>query len=466
MAPWKDLIQGNIDEPPNGAVSWSRFQIRGWALPITYINHIKLSVYNSDNGQEPISSMSANLGTQIRADLATAFPCMPDADKGGFNVIAPVGDIEGVYDIVVEAISAEGYSKEIGRRKLVNSREAISHPPKFYHIGFITQCNLSCLMCPAHGDSSEFSSKGIKIDPIILDAALSGLKHYSSHIQRIGITDYGEPFLYSDIFEAIDAIHQACPKAEITMFTNGTLLSDHIIEKILNSHISEIGISLDAGTKQTFETIRFGANFEQVLSNIKALVDERNRKGLKLPRISTNFVLLHSNIRELASYTSIAAKAGVDSIGTINPHGLYQSDRNKAIYKIPVPESLLSKTRKFFVTKMNYSKIIQDCIDISKDAKIPFKAPNFIPNCDQKIDCLDLGRNRPYIVASGDVYPCCVLAAKGSEKGTSVKPMGNIKYESIQQIWESDCYSSFREAFFRGKLPHPICSKCPRYYDL
>jgi len=303
------------------------------------------------------------------------------------------------------------------------------------------------------------------MDEALLDAALSGLKYYSSHIKRIGLSDYGEPFLYSDIFQALDRIHQACPKADIAITTNGTLLSNHIIDQILDSSITDICISLDAGTKQKYETIRLGANFEQVIANVRQLVETRNRRSSNLPRISTNFVLLRSNIHELADYVRISINIGVDYISTVNPFGFFDSDKNEALYEIPRPEGLFSRFFKTLSRNENYSEIIRDCANIASKAKIPFYAPNFIPE-KPKLDCLFNGRCYPFIVPSGDVYPCCTLSAMGNEKGTYVEPMGNIRHESFQAIWESERYSKFREAFLNGELPHLACAKCSKYYNL
>lgn len=458
-------IQGNIDEPTGNALTWHRVQIAGWALPTANIKNIRVSVYSSENDQEKINSITVDSGTQIRMDLADAFPSIPNAEMGGFNAIVPIGDIEGNYNLVFEAITQEERPIEIGRRAIINSRSVIFNPPKIYHIGLVTQCNLNCLMCPAHGPSSKFSSKGIKMDEVLLEAALSGLKYYSSHIKRIGLSDFGEPFLYSDIFQALDRIHQACPKAEISITTNGTLLSDHIIDQILNSSTTDICISLDAGTKQKYEKIRLGANFEQVIANIKKLVETRNQRGANLPRISTNFVLLRANIHELPDYVRIAINIGVDYIGTVNPFGFFDSDKNEALYEIPRAEGIFSRISRTLFPKEDYLEIVRDCAKLAIKAKIAFGVPNFIPG-KSGLNCLFNGRCYAFIVPSGDVYPCCTLSAMGNEKGSSVEPMGNIRHESFQTIWESERYSKFREAFFKGELPHLACAKCSKYYNL
>lgn len=452
-------LSGYLDEPVENAVCWHRLKVIGWVIPPQKVKYIEISFNN-----KIIKVDKEN--TEFRPDVAIAYPSTPNAENSGFYDFINIGDQEGYHELVVRAKTLEGETFEIGRRKILNSRSVISQPPKYYHIGLVTQCNLTCKMCPVHAIDSKVDSSSAKIDLTVLGKALSGLDKYAPYITRIGLTDFGEPFLYPEIFEVIDRIHQICPNSAIHLNTNGTLLSELLIERILNSHLSEIAISLDAGTKKTYERIRIGSDFEKVVGNARKFVEMRRLKGKKYPRIGTNFVLLRSNIHELPEFVRLSKFIGVDHISTVSPMGIFDSDKREVMYSFSSKDKWSSRIRDAIgIGLKDYEGILEEAKNVAKHLGIPISLPDIAPR-EQGLDCAEMGSSRPFIVVSGDVYPCCILAAKGSEIDSCIKPMGNIKFNSLPEIWESERYIGFREAFHKGELPDGLCLRCPRFYNI
>ena len=443
-------LRGHLDQPQDRETTFCRIEIAGWAIPPERIDLIEAII-----DDKVVTRLK--VGTETRPEVAIAYPSVPDAENGGFRASIPIGDVEGVHNLTVRAITYDNNSLVIGERSIVNSRSIIDQPPPLYHIGLITHCNLRCRMCPAHSDNSKFDSTGSTMDRFLLESSLDGLKEYSSSVTHICLCDYGEPLLYKEFFSVISRVHQICPDASIYFATNGTLLSKDMIENILDSSLTFIDISLDAGTKETYEKIRNGADFNKVLDNIRMLVKMRNMRKKKRPSIITSFVLMKSNINELPDFAKLCVELGVDQILTVNPLGLFEADNNETLYYLP--------GGRIDANKEKYERIIDDASSIALKAKIHVANPNLNPT-EPRLNCSENGRTRPYIAASGDVYPCCVLAAFGSAKGTIAKPMGNIKKNRLKEIWESDSYRRFREAFFRGELPSPICARCLKYYNM
>ena len=62
------------------------------------------------------------------------------------------------------------------------------------------------------------------------------------------------------------------PKTSICIFTNGSLLDDEKIDKIINSKLDIISISVDGGNKKDFETMRVGLLWDVVIRNVNNLV--------------------------------------------------------------------------------------------------------------------------------------------------------------------------------------------------
>ena len=68
-----------------------------------------------------------------------------------------------------------------------------------------------------------------------------------------------------------------------------------------------------------------------------------------------------------------------------------------------------------------------------------------------------------YVDIHGDAYPCCVFAGKALEKTAPPLCMGNVRTQTLKEIWDSPRFTGFREKFFRGEFPHVICEKCPKF---
>jgi MoaA/NifB/PqqE/SkfB family radical SAM enzyme len=80
------------------------------------------------------------------------------------------------------------------------------------------------------------------------------------------------------------------------IITNGTVLTGRTIGKILDAEISRLTFSIDGGTKETYEAIRIGACFENVIRNIQLFQAMRDERGAILPQLRINHVLTRWNI--------------------------------------------------------------------------------------------------------------------------------------------------------------------------
>jgi radical SAM protein with 4Fe4S-binding SPASM domain len=439
---------GTVDDPVENEETWSRAVVRGWVLPPDKVSHVNISI-------EGTIVCTCPLGSELRPDLAEAYSYVPSAENGGFNTVISIGDREGIYEISVSAVGLDGEQCSLGKRRIVNSRTPNGMPSE-YAIGLISRCNLSCVMCPAHAEDSKFLTEGLAIDQSLLEASLQGLRDFASSIKFVALCGWGEPLMYPKIFEVIEQVHETSPSAVISITSNGTMFSDVIIQKILSSSLSEICVSLDAGTKMTFDRIRKGANFNRVIEGTRRLVAARTEHNRRLPVVLTNFVLLRSNISELPDYVKTAIMMNVDHINTVHVHGLYESDRQQTLYDLGDASSELPPV---------LSNYIQQAKALAKSAKVGLFIPPFTPS-HPKLNCSFRGRSYPTIDPNGDVYPCCILEALGNEQGSRVKAIGNIRHEKLHQIWNSPRYRAFRRAFYAGELPDPYCAKCPRYYNL
>ena len=130
-------------------------------------------------------------------------------------------------------------------------------------------CNLNCYHCfnNVHKDSSI----RIKLNTYCLN------KLRCHNLNTLRLSGSGEIFVYYDsLITYLKSLNTQDFK-NIKFFTNGNLLSDEHLEELKNISIQTgvnyiFSYSVDAVTKETYEKIRIGGDFNKVLQNIKKTI--------------------------------------------------------------------------------------------------------------------------------------------------------------------------------------------------
>jgi radical SAM protein with 4Fe4S-binding SPASM domain len=105
-------------------------------------------------------------------------------------------------------------------------------------------------------------------------------------LEHLCMHNWGEPLLHKDIFRMIEYAKNKGVNY-VVMNTNGTLLTDKMIDRIINSKLDIIRFSID-GSAETFKRVR-GVELENIEKNIKKLkiIKEKKRPGLKMGVVFT-----------------------------------------------------------------------------------------------------------------------------------------------------------------------------------
>ncbi|MFQ5444699.1 MAG: radical SAM/SPASM domain-containing protein [Nitrospinales bacterium] len=128
-------------------------------------------------------------------------------------------------------------------------------------------CNLRCTFCfVTEGMERPDGFMELDLFKKVIDDS-PGLEHLCMH-------NWGEPLLHKDIFKMIDYASDAGVKY-VVMNTNGTLLTDKMIDKIVNSSLSIIRFSID-GSAETFKRVR-GVELEKIEKNILKLKEKKEK---------------------------------------------------------------------------------------------------------------------------------------------------------------------------------------------
>jgi MoaA/NifB/PqqE/SkfB family radical SAM enzyme len=194
-------------------------------------------------------------------------------------------------------------------------------------------CNLRCIMCPYPAMKREKVLMSLDLfKKIIDDAARSG-------IREIGLNFYNEPLIDRLLFERIK--YAKAKGLKVCFSSNGTLLTDEMIDSLLDSGLDLITFSFDGATREVYEQIRVGADFEKTRNNIINMIEKRNKRGLKKPTISVYLVAQKGNYRETGAFRALwqgladrVSTGEVDSRKTddLLPDVLRSKARSRRIY--------------------------------------------------------------------------------------------------------------------------------------
>ena len=173
----------------------------------------------------------------------------------------------------IDSFIAANHAKKKQYREYRNAWKSNKCSLLFLLIETTSHCNLKCPMC-IH--SIGYDKVGKRSDDIF-DLVVHNIKDMA--IPSVGMNQTNEPLLDKKMFERLDKICSLDSVVDIMMNTNGTLLNAENSLNILDSGLTKLLIGFDAFTKETYEKVRRGACYEQVMQNILTFLELKKRKG-------------------------------------------------------------------------------------------------------------------------------------------------------------------------------------------
>lgn len=193
-----------------------------------------------------------NSATAAFLELCTGTHALSDiAEMLSQQVGEPLEEVAHEVKKVCTALLEKGIIT-VGNSPLKKEKKPVKHvnvfyPPYFAHVEITNRCNLSCLHCA--NSSGEPCPDELTTEEILsLIDTLSGMG-----VTRIVLTG-GEPLLHPDLYAIID--HAKKAPMTVDIFTNGTLLTKEIIEKMKQHGVRKIATSIDSMTESVHDTFR------------------------------------------------------------------------------------------------------------------------------------------------------------------------------------------------------------------
>lgn len=275
--------------------------------------------------------------------------------------------------------------------------------PMMCVISFVYVCNASCPNCPyTLSDIREsFSDKPfMEQDTFKIIADQCG--KYGAYIR---ISGGGEPMLHPQAQELL--VYAKEVGAKVGLITNGSLFNKAILSRLISANIDVIEFSADAGDMQTYERVRPGLDWENLVHNVELAVEIRNR---------------------LRGKTKIIVSA-------INQKGV-DIDQVEKFWQSRVDNF---QKRKFLTWGIGN----------------PEQSADITPYLDTRNTPCPFIFERLNIDSRGNVMVCGYdIAAKTN--------FGNVHEKSIKEIWHGEDFEYYRQIHLSGRGKEIVlCKECP-----
>jgi len=217
-----------------------------------------------------------------------------------------------------------------------------NNTPDYIVMNFDRTCNYKCPSCRV--DLIVEDSKGIqRVEKTIEDID----KYYSQHVKTLYITGSGDPFVSVGFRNYLRKFNpKKYPNLEkIHFHTNASMWNKEMWDSMPNVHkyVKSCEISIDAGTKDTYENkTRLGGDWENLMNNLKFINTLRMR-------VKTSFVVQDTNYMEMETFYnlmySIFGKKVNVFFGKITNWGTFSEGefKLKQVWDVEHPEHQLFK---------------------------------------------------------------------------------------------------------------------------
>jgi MoaA/NifB/PqqE/SkfB family radical SAM enzyme len=174
-------------------------------------------------------------------------------------------------------------------------------------------CNLACIHCP-HPDfkaSSAFS--GRNLDEGLHRKMVDEVREYGAGITRyIRYTSNGEPLMHPRIYDMLETSVRHSGTL-VTLTTNGSVLNERRMERILASGLHLVDVSIDAFSPEAYRAVRVGGDLEVTRRNVLRLLALARGAGSST-RIVVSFVEQPQNTHEVGDFERFWRDQGVDEV--------------------------------------------------------------------------------------------------------------------------------------------------------
>ncbi|HPS58254.1 MAG TPA: radical SAM/SPASM domain-containing protein [Spirochaetota bacterium] len=285
-----------------------------------------------------------------------------------------------------------------------------------FNIELTNHCIMRCIMCPR---TRSMTRKSGYIDYRIFAKAIDELSGIPGPLRQdspVWLHHFGESLLHPEFDRCIRFAAQKNIRTGLSI--NPVMLEDDIAEKLLDSGLDILYVSLDGHDDDSFMKIRGMKNaYTKSKERLLAFLEKKNTRGIP--------------VKVILSMINFAANSE-----SIDIAGRYWES-------VPGIDMFLSKS----FTSWNGSDAAVNSL-VKREEQTPFDMSRV--RCTIPWDSMTITWN-------GDVVPCCFdYDAK--------YVLGNIADLTLAEIWNGEKMRQLRKEFSDNVVRNSLCVNCERLY--
>lgn len=329
------------------------------------------------------------------------------------------------------------------------------------------RCNIYCTMCllPLEEDHSKGAEMAEPVFRRIADEVFPRAK-------SVSLSCGSEPFMSKRFLPALEtAVAAGVPN--LRFVTNGLLMTDEAIEKIVDLGINRVMVSLDGATAATYESIRVGGKFDRLVDRLLALDRIKKARGSKTPVVRFSWVLMRSNLDEVLELIELARRVGAGEIYLRHLVPFAELDvTRELVFDTPhtvnsVLDEAWARCRRYGIRMTSLPKLPPGRPSVSQRLALTWEQAREIARDEGLGGVLAVARRKwrlrdkacdqpwfsVYIRPDGAINPCGAWFKEA--------PLGNLASQHLDEIYASDDAQRLR-AELTGLAPlRSACAQCP-----
>ena len=174
-------------------------------------------------------------------------------------------------------------------------------------------CNLACVHCPHPTFKKSEHYTGRSLDPELNARVVDEVREHGRGLtQYIRYTGEGEPLIHPEGYRMIEyaAKHSG---VFVTLTTNGTIMDERRTQRLLESGVHLIDISIDAFTQETYGKIRVKGNLAVTRANVLRLL-QWVRESRSSTKVVVSFIEQPDNVQEIPEFEQFWRDAGANEV--------------------------------------------------------------------------------------------------------------------------------------------------------
>ncbi len=281
-------------------------------------------------------------------------------------------------------------------------------------------CNFKCRFC-FHGDGNVKFEKGF-MEFSLFQKIVDDLKEFPKKIKSVYLYHRGESLLHPQIAEMVKYVKQADVAQEVIIFTNASLLTPELSEKLIEAGLDTLNVSIEGISDEDYENVAgVKADFGQIVENVTYFYHHKKQCELyvKIPYMFYS----PESLKKFESIFSEICDYFFEE---------HLDDAWQGLAKNNLTEEEYDVIEKRYKSLEKYRRQVCPCIF-----------------------------TRFNILYDGTVT-CCLEDYKKD------MPVGDVNNESVKEIWSGSKMNKIRYAHLTGNLQdYPMCQRnCTSYKDI